>query len=109
MFRFTLPLVMLVLLPSGAGADPAQDFLQTPVWYLSYEVSFKATSQGSYDGMAGAMTYNASIERVFTHSQVLNLRSEGPGALGMIPAATQTAGTQVSVAEAQKATMDMLA
>lgn len=110
MFRFTLPLVLSLMLPVGAGADPAKDFLQTPVWYLSYEVSFKTTSQGTYEGGWGPMAYTATLDRVFTHSQVLNLRSEGPGALGMMPTAMQQkGGGQMSVADAQKYSMDLMA
>ena len=109
MSRFTLALVTMLTLPAAVFADAAKEFLQTPIWYLSYEVSFSASSKGSYEGMFGPMTYTASLERVFTHSQILNLRSEGPGALAMIPPSASSSGSQMSMAEAQKASMDMMA
>ena len=111
MHRLMIVLTMLLTLPALAGADAAQDFLNTPVWYLSYEVSFKSTSQGNYPvGDGGAVvTYTASLDRVFTHSQVLNLRSEGPGALGMMAMATPQNGQKMSAADAQKYSMDLMA
>ncbi|HEU4930413.1 MAG TPA: hypothetical protein VFU38_11335 [Candidatus Krumholzibacteria bacterium] len=111
MHRFTIVLLMLLALPALAAADAAQDFLNTPVWYLSYEVSFKSSSQGSFEGGFGPMAYTASVDRVFTHTQVLNLRSQGPGALAMMPMATQQgqSGGGTSIADAQKASMDLMA
>jgi hypothetical protein len=116
MSRFVVPVRLLtlvvaaaVLAPNATSAATAEEFLNAPVWYLQYEVSFKSTHQGTSPSPHGSMSFTSSLERVFSASDALNLRSQGPGAITMGAMYGGTAGKQPSVAEAQEMTMRMMA
>lgn len=102
----------LALVASAApvAASTSEEFLNTPVWYLAYEVTFTSSHQGSYqtaDG--GTMTFTSSLERVFSAHEVLNLRSGGPGSITMMSLAGTADGSQPTAADAQRISMEMMA
>jgi len=103
-------LAVSAVLPAVASAASAQEFLNAPVWYLEYEVSFTSRNQGTFQGGWGPMSFTSSLERVFSGWDKLNLRSQGPGPLAMRDL-TQgyESGKTPSVAEAQELSMKMLA
>jgi hypothetical protein len=70
-----------------AAGKSIQDFLNAPVWYVAYEVSYKASHEGTYmtwDGVDKSLewpvSFTVSLDRSFSGSTILNVRSPGPGA-----------------------------
>jgi hypothetical protein len=98
--------VMATVAP--AAASTAEEFRNAPVWYLEYEVSLKSTSSGPIESEVGKVSFTASLERVFAGAAELNLRSEGPGAIGMADL-TKGMGANPTAADAQKISEKMFA
>ena len=62
---------------SAVGAD-IEEYLNTPVWYLEYEVSFKAEHQSSETNAIGTFATSISFDRAFSANWPLDLWSQGP-------------------------------
>lgn len=101
-------MLALLLLPCATVAATLEDFLNAPVWYVRYEVSFKATYQGTTPVDHGSSTYTVSMERSFSATDRFNVRSQGPGSLSMNAMYGASSGKQPTVAEAQAMSMRML-
>lgn len=88
-FFFTIffsPVVVLAQNPPAPALDEnLQKFLNVPIWYLNFRIEFSANGSG---GNADGGSWNSSIERVATGTQVLGMRSQGPS-LTMPELATQ--------------------
>jgi hypothetical protein len=105
-----LTLAALASPVAPALASTADEFLNAPVWYLRYEVTFTSSRQGSYEHVPGEMiSFTSTLERVFSAQEVLNLRSGGPGPISMVAMAGVSDGSTPSVAEAQRMSMEMMA
>jgi hypothetical protein len=105
--------IALALASAPAGrpaAGTAEEFLNAPVWYLEYEVTFTSTHQGSYTrpDIAGTLSFTSRLERVFSGSEVLNLRSPGPGPIGMAALTGVAEGSTPSAADAQRISTQMM-
>ncbi|MCM2272043.1 MAG: hypothetical protein NDJ18_05755 [candidate division Zixibacteria bacterium] len=104
--------VCLILLLSAAAipavASDANAFLNASAWQVDYEITFTAASQGSYQAMFGQYEYTTSLERVLNASTLLDLRSGGQS-ISMLRTAAAQDPSAMSVAEAQKFAMDMMA
>jgi len=92
---------------SPTAASTAEEFLTAPVWYLQYEVTITSKHQGARTDPGGTISFTSSLTRVMTDTQKLNLRSQGPGPISMTAMAAGATG-QVSQADAQKLSMEML-
>lgn len=101
-------LCLVLAAPFAAVAATLDDFLNTPVWYVQYEVSFKATYQGTTPVSPGSKSYTVSMERSFSATDRYNLRSQGPGSLSMSAMYGASSGKQPTVAEAQAMSMRMM-
>lgn len=100
--------LLLSSLPCAAAASDAQSLLNATAWHVDYEVTFTASSQGSYQGMFGQYDYTTALERVLKASTLLDLRSGGQS-LSMLRSAAVQDPSGMTVAEAQKYAMDMVA
>jgi hypothetical protein len=103
-----LALAAAVATPHVAAAATAQEFLNASVWYAQYEVTFTSNYQGTAPSLHGSMTFTSSLTRVLKGTDKLNLRSQGPGAIGMAKL-SEGMGKNASAADAQKMTMKMMA
>lgn len=106
-------LIALVFSPvvapvAPAVASTAEEFLNAPVWYLEYEVSFTSSHSGTTPGGWGSMPFTSKLERVFSDTEKLNLRSGGPGALSMTTMMGTADGSKPSVADQQKMATKMM-
>jgi hypothetical protein len=93
------------------GAQPVaskdiQDFLNAPVWYVAYEVSYKGSHEETYNTPAlhRSGTFTISLDRSFSGSTILNVRSPGPGALSL-SATTGRSSDGSALTPAQQAEM----
>ncbi len=102
-----LVLASALIAPGSTLAATAQDFLDAPVWYVHYEVTFVSNYTVPTSSMHGPMTSTTTFTRVLTGTDKLNLRSQGPGAIGMAEL-TEGMGKSPSMAESQKMTMKMM-
>lgn len=102
-----LALAVALATPHVVAAATAAEFLNAPVWYVQYQVTFTSNYQGTSPSLHGQMTFTSSLVRVVSGSDKLNLRSQGPGATGM-QELTAGIGKNPSAADAQKMTMKMM-
>jgi hypothetical protein len=102
-----LALAVVLATPHVALAATAAEFLNAPVWYAQFEVTFTSNYQGTSPTQQGPMTFTSSMVRVLTGCDKLNLRSQGPGATGM-QELTAGIGTNPSSADAQRMTTKMM-
>jgi hypothetical protein len=77
-------------LAQPAAAKDTQDFLNAPVWYLAYDVSYKVSHEGTYTtwdlrdrSTERPANFTVSLDRSFSGSAVLGTRGPGPGTLSM--------------------------
>ncbi|HEU4364378.1 MAG TPA: hypothetical protein VFT13_02825, partial [Candidatus Krumholzibacteria bacterium] len=104
-----IALVFSLVAPVAAAvASTAEEFLNAPVWYLEYEVSFTSSHSGTTPGGWGAMPFTSKLERVFSDTEKLNLRSGGPGALSITTMMGTADGSKPSVADQQKMATKMM-
>lgn len=103
-----LIVAMTVGAPRVALAATAQDFLNAPVWYVQYEVTLTSNYSGTIPVTAGSKSFTSSLLRVFSGSDKLNLRSQGPGAFSMLAMASGNS-SGASQADAQKMATQMMA
>ena len=101
-------LLAVSVAPNAASASTATEFLNAPVWYAQYEVTLTSNYQGTTPTLHGQMAFTSSLVRVVTGTDKLNLRSQGPGAIGMTEL-TAGAGKTPSAADAQQMTTKMMA
>jgi hypothetical protein len=121
MSRMNVPLIALTVAAVIANTGPAaastlEEFLNAPVWYLEYDVSFKSASQGTYEsrdayegGGSVTLSFTTNLERDFSGAAVLNLRSGGPGPMTMASLAGTPGGATPSAADAQAISNKMMA
>ncbi len=97
-------------LPLTSTATDMQTLFNTESFQLQYEIIFKATSQGTYTPpmTGGSCNYTTSMERHFTKSYALNMRTGGPS-VSTVRSAMTNPQQNTSIAEAQKRTMELLA
>ena len=91
-----------------ATAGTLEDFLNAPVWYLQYEVTFSSACQGTDNGAFGQTTFTSNLESGFSGTDVFNLRSGGPGPITQGEMMGTSDGSKPSAADAQKITMQMM-
>jgi hypothetical protein len=101
-------LAAIVVTPRPTPASTLDDFLNAPVWYVQYEVSFKANHKGTYPAGDVPISFTVSLERVFSATEALGLRSQGPGALSMSTMYGGAGGKTPTVAEAQELSNKMM-
>lgn len=100
-----LTLILATALPLHASrAADIEEWLNAEGWELSYEVSFKSTSQGSAQSLFGPVTYTTTLDRAFSATSKLDLRS--PGASLSMTKLTVEGGA--SSPEMQAALMDLV-
>jgi len=106
-----IPLLALALVAvaAPAAASTAEEFLNAPVWYLEYEVSFTSEHSGSSTDASGTIASTSKMERVFSGTEKLNLHSLGPGPLAMNALTGSSTGEQPSLADQQKLATQMMA
>src|SRR3989304_10391010 len=101
-------LVVLTLatatLAQPAKAMDIQAWLNTPVWELAYDVSFKSSSGGSYSTMFGPMTFTRTLDRTFSGTQKLDMRSAGPS-LSMAKLSAGSEGEADALSQQQAAVL----
>lgn len=98
----------LIVVPFAVAASDMQTLFNTEAWQLQYEIIFKASSQGVYKPNAGSCAYTTSLERHFTKSLPLNMRTGGPSISQVKMLKPGTSGG-MSLAESQKYAMELLA
>ena len=103
-----LVVVAAVAAPSLALAATAAEFLNAPVWYAQYDVTFTSNYQGTNQTQVGPVSFTSSLVVVYSGLDKLNLRSQGPGAIGM-QSLTAGVGKNPSAADAQAMTTKMMA
>jgi hypothetical protein len=100
----------LVAFAAPVAASTTEEFLNAPVWYLEYEVSFTSAHQGTYQNGSGEpITFTSKMERMFSAREVLNLRNGGPGSITMMSLSRTADGSQPTAADAQRISMEMMA
>lgn len=104
---FAIGLIFLVI-PISVRAADMQELFNSPGWQLQYQIIFKATSQGTVTPTAGTCAFSTSIERQFSKSLALDMRTGGPS-VSTVRDAMHSNNGQFDVAAAQKKAMDMLA
>ncbi len=108
----TLAIVLLAL--SAATASDKETFLNAPAWDLQYELTFTAASQGSQNFevgtgiFTGKIDYVISLKRTLNAPYLLDLRSGGPSISMLNELMSGKSMTQMSLADQQKFSMDML-
>ena len=60
--------------PAPAIDENLQKFLNVPIWYLNFRIEVQASGQGG----SADWSWRSSIERVYSGTQVLGMRSQGP-------------------------------
>lgn len=91
----------------AAGKD-VEDFLNAPVWYLEYEVSFKSSAEGSVAAAEGPMTFTTSVAAAFSAALALDMRSPGANMSMSLGMGGSADGSAPTAAQVQKMTLDMM-
>ncbi|HET6348222.1 MAG TPA: hypothetical protein VFH88_03980 [Candidatus Krumholzibacteria bacterium] len=76
-------LASLAGVTTAALTATLDDYLNTPVWYLSYQVTLKASYETTNDVPVGTSVTTINLERVMSDQKEFNLRSAGMGPLSM--------------------------
>ena len=103
-----LVLAATAVAPTVTVAATAAEFLNAPVWYAQYDVTFTSNYQGTNQTQVGPVSFTSSLVVVYSGLDKLNLRSQGPGAIGM-QSLTAGVGKNPSAADAQAMTTKMMA
>ena len=98
----------LAVFTTPAVASTLEDFLNAPVWYLQYEVTFTSACQGTDNGAFGQTTFTSNLESGFSGTDVFNLRSGGPGPIAQGEMMGTSDGSRPSAADAQRMTTQMM-
>ncbi len=107
---FTASALVVLFMPLVSFASDIQTLFNAEGYELQYEIIFKATAQGTYTPAmtGGSCSYTTSLERHFTKSLPLNMRTGGPS-ISQVRSAMTMSAQKMTLAESQKYTMDLLA
>ncbi len=114
MRRFAATAALILLAFSAATSSDKDTFLNASAWDLQYELTFTAAKQGSQVFEAGTglingkLDYDISSKRTFVAPYLLDLRSGGPSTSTLTSVMSRSDLANMSLAEQQKFSMDML-